>query len=174
MIFFALDLISTELKPLRDQAWFTALLLQAETPLLGMLIGALFTALVQSSSVTTGLAIVLVQQGFLSPVAAISIVVGANVGSTSTALIASLAMNNAAKRTALANLIFNLVGAILFYIAIQPVASMISSLAEAGMVVAIVHLVFNLTIAAVFLPFIGLVERQLGRLTTEPKTIIEK
>ena len=166
LIFFALDLISAELKPLREQAWFTALLLKAETPLMGILIGAFFTALVQSSSVTTGLAIVLVQQGFLSPVAAISIVVGANVGSTSTALIASMAMNSAAKQTALANLVFNLIGAILFYIAIRPVAALISGLAEASLVVAIVHLLFNVTIAIVFLPCIGLVERQLHRLTS--------
>jgi phosphate:Na+ symporter len=164
LIFFALDLISVELRPLRDQAWFSALLLKAETPLLGILIGAFFTALVQSSSVTTGLAIVFVQQGFLSPVAAIAIVVGANIGSTSTALIASMAMNNAAKRTALANLFFNLVGAIVFYLAIEPVAALVSGLAEASLVVAIAHLLFNLMIAMIFLPFIGVIDRQLSRM----------
>ncbi|ASU41055.1 hypothetical protein hmeg3_23955 [Herbaspirillum sp. meg3] len=174
LIFFALDLISTELKPLRDQAWFSAMLLKAETPLMGMLIGAFFTALVQSSSVTTGLAIVLVQQGFLSPIAAIAIVVGANVGSTSTALIASMAMNSAAKKTALANLMFNLVGAVLFYLAIQPVASLIGSLTEASLVVAIVHLLFNLTIAVIFLPLIGVIEQRLYRLMPDRSQAIAK
>lgn len=163
LIFFALDLISVELKPLRELEWFSALLLRAETPFLGILIGAFFTALVQSSTVTTGLAIVLVQQSFLSPIAAICIVLGSNVGSTSTALIASMAMNSAAKRTALANFIFNLVGAILFYMALKPLALLISGLADASLVVAIVHLLFNLAIAIIFLPFIGFVEQQLCR-----------
>lgn len=62
----------------------------------------------------------------------------------------------------------------LFYIALRPVASLVSGLAEASLVVAIVHLLFNLTIAVIFLPFIGLVERQLCRLIPDRDAIKDK
>jgi len=90
LIFFALDLISSELKPLQEQAAFVEWLERAQTPWLGVLVGLVFTAVVQSSSVTTGVAILLVLQGVLPAEAAIPVVVGANVGSTSTALLASV------------------------------------------------------------------------------------
>jgi Na/Pi-cotransporter len=103
LIFFALDLISAELKPLQDQPAFKEWLALAQAPWLGVVTGLVFTALVQSSSVTMGVAILLVQQGILPPQAAIPIVVGANVGSTSTALMASFGMNPVARATAIAN-----------------------------------------------------------------------
>jgi phosphate:Na+ symporter len=95
--FFALDLISAELKPLREQPVFMEWMARAQNPWLGVLAGLVFTTLIQSSSVTTGRAILLVQQGVLPPEAAIPIVVGANVGSTSTALVASLGMGSVAR-----------------------------------------------------------------------------
>ena len=74
-----------------------------------------FTALIQSSSVTTGVAILLAQQGVMPPESAIPIVIGANVGSTSTALMASLGMRPAARATAISNFLFNATGAIVFF-----------------------------------------------------------
>jgi Na/Pi-cotransporter len=88
LIFFSLDLISAELKPLQNQPAFKEFLALAQTPWLGVLAGIVFTALIQSSSVTTGVSILLVQQGILPAEAAIPIIVGSNVGSTSTALVA--------------------------------------------------------------------------------------
>ena len=76
--------------------------------------GLVFTAVVQSSSVTTGLAILLVQQGVLPAESAIPIVLGANVGSTSTALVASISMRPVARATAITNFLFNATGVLLF------------------------------------------------------------
>jgi Na/Pi-cotransporter len=115
LIFFALDLISTELKPLQNQPAFKAWIALAQAPWLGVLTGLVFTALIQSSSVTTGVAILLVQQGLMPPEAAIPIVIGANVGSTSTALMASFGMQPTARATAASNFLFNAVGAIVFF-----------------------------------------------------------
>lgn len=112
-VFFVLDLLSDALSPLANDPAFASLLASVRTPLLGALAGALLTALVQSSSVTTGIAILLVSQGALDVSAAVAIVVGANVGSTVTSLIASIPMRAAAKRTALANLLINAVGFVL-------------------------------------------------------------
>ncbi|MFI5135176.1 MAG: Na/Pi cotransporter family protein, partial [Chitinophagales bacterium] len=95
LIFLALTLISDALKPLQENDTFKHWLAQAETPWKGVLAGIVFTVMVQSSSVSIGLGILLVQQGILPAQAVIPIVLGANVGSTSTALIAALGMKSA-------------------------------------------------------------------------------
>ena len=92
-IFFSLDVVSSTLKPLAQNAVFAELLSRSSSPLMGVLAGALVTALVQSSSITTGLCILLVQQNLLSATAAIPIVIGANIGTTATALVASIKMH---------------------------------------------------------------------------------
>jgi phosphate:Na+ symporter len=169
LIFFALDLIAAELKPLREQAAFVEWLGRAQTPWMGVLIGLAFTAVVQSSSVTTGVAILLVLQEVLPAEAAIPVVVGANVGSTSTALLASVGMNAVARATAKANLLFNVVGAVLFFPILPQFAhAMVALAGDPAMAVALAHLVFNLTTALAFLVSLNwlaprLQESMLGR-----------
>jgi len=168
LIFLALDLISSELKPLQQQAWFAAGLEQAREAWMAVLIGAVFTALVQSSSVTTGLAIVLAQQDMIPMVGAVGIVVGANIGSTSTALISSLRMSPVAKATAIANMLFNLIGALLFYPAIGPLTAALARLGDPAMSVAAAHLIFNLCIALLFLVLLPRLEPLLQRMLKVP------
>ncbi len=164
LIFFALDLVSTELAALKDLPALKEWLALAHAPWLGALAGLVFTALIQSSSVTTGLAILLVQQGMLPAEAAIPIVVGANVGSTSTALIASLGMNNSARATAIANTLFNVGGALVFFPFLGPFARAIVAWAgDPGIAVAWAHLLFNLTLGIVFLLTLDWVEPRLRR-----------
>ena len=161
LIFFALNLISVELKPLREQPAFLEWLALAQTPWVGVTIGLVFTAVLQSSSVTTGVAILLVQQGVLPAEAAIPIVVGANVGSTSTALLASIGMSPIARATAEANFLFNVAGTVLFFPFLPQFAYAIVNLAgDPVMAVAWAHLIFNLAVALVFLvPFNWLAPR---------------
>jgi Na+/phosphate symporter len=131
-------------------------------------IGALLTALVQSSSVVTGLSILLVQQGAIDINGAIAIIIGANAGTTVTGLIASIPMHAAAKRTALANLFINLAGVLLFLPFTPRLASYVQSLTpDAGIAVAIAHLIFNVGIAIVALPCTGLLAKWL-KPDTEP------
>jgi Na/Pi-cotransporter len=164
LIFFALDLISTELKPLQEQPAFKEWLALAQAPWLGVLTGLVFTALVQSSSVTTGVAILLVQQGILPPQAAIPIVVGSNVGSTSTALMASFGMNPVARATANSNFLFNAAGALIFFPFLAPFARvMVESAGDPGLAVAWAHLIFNLTIGLLFLLILDFIEPPLRR-----------
>jgi Na/Pi-cotransporter len=164
LIFFALDLISTELKPLQSQPAFQAWIGLAQAPWLGVLTGLVFTALIQSSSVTTGVAILLVQQGAMPPEAAIPIVIGANVGSTSTALMASLGMQPAARATAVSNFVFNAAGAIIFFPFLRPFARAVVTFAgDPGLAVAWAHLAFNVTVGVAFLATLGLIEPRLRR-----------
>lgn len=160
-IFFSLDLVSQSLEPLRHQPWLLAQLARASEPWLGVVMGALVTLALQSSSVVTGLAIVLVQQGVLPPEAAIAVVVGANAGTTVTALIASIPMDAFARRTAVMNLVFNAVGVLLVLPWITPFSRWALSLGGSpGQGVAIAHLAFNLGLALLFLPFTGWLGRR--------------
>ena len=131
----------------------------AQAPWLGVATGLVFTALVQSSSVTTGVAILLVQQGALPAEAAVPIVVGANVGSTSTALLASVGMSTVARATAMANFLFNLAAVALFFPFLQQFArTMVNFAGDPGMAVAWAHLIFNLVTALAFLVPLNWVE----------------
>lgn len=154
-VLFALDLIGASLQPLRESpallGWFEL----AASPWLGVLAGVVVTALLQSSSVTTGLAVVLVQQGLLGSEAAIYIVVGANVGTTVTGLIASASMGGVARRTAVINTGFKLIGVAVF-------APMLVVFAQAVVqhtpspehAVAVAHLLFNLLSSVLLLVFL--------------------
>jgi len=165
LIFFALDLISAGIKPLREQPEFEEWLALADAPWLGVAAGLVLTALVQSSSVTTGVAILLVQQGALPAEAAIPIVIGTNVGSTSTALLASIGMNTVARATAKANFLFNAVGMLLYFPFLQPFArEMVELAGDPGRAVALAHLIFNLTTGLAFLVSLGWVEPRLRKL----------
>ena len=162
LIFFALDLVSAELEHLQDQPFFREWLALAETAWLGVVSGLVFTAVIQSSSVTTGVAILLVQQGVPPAQAAIPIVIGANVGSTTTALIASVGMKAVARATATANSLFNVVGVLIYFPFLDWFArAVVAFAADPGIAVAWAHLIFNLTIAAVFLVTLDWVEPRL-------------
>lgn len=163
-IFFSLGLISQSLEPLQGSPAFAAWLQVVEHPLAGILAGMAITLLVQSSSVTTGLIIVLVQQGLMTPEVAIAVVIGANLGSTGTALLASLPLQREARRAALANVLFNVGGLLLWAPFIPWLARALSAAMETpAMAVAMAHVLFNLSTALVFLVFLntfaGLVDR---------------
>ncbi len=170
LIFFALNLVSVGLKPLSVVPAFHEWLVRSETPWLGVLIGMIFTALVQSSSVTTGLAILLVQQGLLPAAAAIPIVMGANIGTTSTGIIASLGMRPIARATATANLLFNIGGVLIFFPFLRPFSRFMVDWFRAGMSVAWAHLIFNVTVALVFGPLLDQIEPRISaRFRLPPK-----
>lgn len=166
-IFFSLDLVSQSLQPLRDDPWLMEALALARTPWAGVVLGALLTLVLQSSSVTTGLAIVLVQQGVLPPEAAVAVVVGANAGTTVTGLIASIPMDAFARRSAQMNLLFNTTGVLLVFPWLTPFASWALALGTTpGQGVAIAHLAFNVGVSALFLPFTGWLARRFAPATT--------
>lgn len=152
-ILFALDQINGALRPFFEQPLVVAWLSRADEPLIGILAGLVLTALLQSSSVLTGIAVILADQGLLTLPGAVAVVLGANIGTTTTALVASLGMNAIAKTAAFANLFFNVVGVIVAFFLIAPLASLSSGLGSGatGISVAYAHLIFNTGTALVFL-----------------------
>ena len=166
-VFFSLNLISSSLAPLQNDPAFTAWLTQPQSPLLAILVGALVTAVLQSSSVTTGLAIIFVQQGLMSLENAVPLIMGANIGTTATAMIAMFNMDTAAKKTALSHFLFNVGGVAIFTPLLFLYGDRLNALgSDPAIALANIHLVFNLGTTIVFLLFIGpftrLVDRLLG------------
>ncbi|RLQ22502.1 Na/Pi cotransporter family protein [Seongchinamella sediminis] len=166
-VFFSLNLISSSLQPLQNEPVLVEYLTQPQNPLLAILIGCLFTAMVQSSSVTTGLAIIFTQQGLLGLENAVPLIMGANIGTTATALIAMFNMDLAAKKTALSHFLFNTGGVLIFLPVLLLFGDRLADIETSPAVaLANIHLVFNLGTSLLFLvflhPFTRLVERLIG------------
>ena len=170
-IFFSLDVVSFTLKPLAQNPIFADVLSRSRTPLMGVLAGALVTALVQSSSITTGLCILLVQQNILAGAAAIPIVIGANIGTTATALVASIKMQKTARRVAASNLCFNTFGVLLFLPFLGRFAVKVVEFAgNPGMAVAWAQLIFNLAMTAAVLVLLRIFQKPLARYDTDSES----
>src|SRR5947208_496231 len=124
--------------------------------------GMLITAIIQSSSITMGLCILLVQQNLMSAAAAIPIVIGANIGTTATALVASIKMQKTARRVAMANLCFNTFGVLLFLPFLGMFAVRVVELAgDPGMAIAWSQLIFNVVMALAVLLLLQIFQRRL-------------
>ncbi len=166
-VFFSLNLISSTLTPLQSDERLIHYLMGDQNIFLGILIGGVVTALVQSSSVTTGIVIIFTQQGLMSLNNAIPILMGANIGTTITALLSIINMDIAAKKTALAHIFFNFGGVILFLPIIYFYRGNLPLLSnDPAVALANFHLLFNVVTTIVFIilinPFAALVDRILG------------
>ncbi len=114
LLFFGMELMSQATTPLRSYEPFTQLMLEMANPLWGVLIGAVFTALVQSSSATTGIVIVMASQGLLSLETGIALILGSNIGTCVTAIISAVGKPREAMQAATAHVLFNVLGVLLF------------------------------------------------------------
>jgi phosphate:Na+ symporter len=165
LILFSLQLVGQSLAPINDSSEVVRWLAYAQNPILGVIIGIFVTFLVQSSSVTTGLTIVLATQGLMELESAVAIVVGCNVGTTGTSLIAAVKLGKAAKMAAVGNLFFNTLGLVLFAPFIPYIAQSLSHLdVGIGIQIAWVHLGFNLVVALVTFPFLRKISERIQSL----------
>lgn len=174
-VFFSLNLISSSLAPLRDSPFLIELLATPQNPLLAILFGCVFTALVQSSSVTTGLAIIFTQQGLLGLENAVPIIMGANIGTTATACISVINMDIAAKKTALGHFLFNFGGVLLFTPLLLIFGHNLSTVEmDPAVALAGIHLIFNVATTIAFLIFINPFVRAIDALLGEGKMDFER
>jgi len=172
ILFFGMKLMSDTMAPLRSYPDFINMMKSLENPLMGILAGAVFTAVVQSSSATTGVVIVLAQQGLVSLEAGIPIILGANIGTCVTAGLASIGTQREAKRVALAHVMFKIVGVLLIVPFIQPFSDLIRYVGEqfgsgTARQIANAHTAFNIGIGLLFLPFVDLFAKLIFRLLPE-------
>ena len=123
LVFFGMSIMSESMAPLRSYGPFLDILKRMENPALGILTGALFTGLVQSSAATVGIAIALASEGFLTLEAGIALALGANIGTCITALLAALGKPTEAVRAAIVHVSFNILGVLLWVAFIPNLAS---------------------------------------------------
>jgi phosphate:Na+ symporter len=156
-IFYGLTLMAEAMNPLRHFSGFVdGLVFLSQYPVLVLVVAALFTALIQGSAASIALGIALVQQGLISLEIGVMIMFGANIGTTATALLASIASSREAKRVALAHLAFKLGGVLLFLpFTAKFVALMQLTSGEPAHQIANAHLFFNLVNMLIFLPFVN-------------------
>ena len=173
LIFFGMAVMSGAMKPLRSYQPFIDLMQNVSNPLIGILVSTAFTALVQSSSATMGIVIVLASQGLISLEGGIALALGANIGTCATAGLAAIGKPREAVRVAVAHVTFKIVGMLLIVWLIPPFADLVRSISPAsehltGMdrlaadtprQVANAHTLFNVGIAFLFLPFAGVFAR---------------
>ena len=178
LIFVGLSIMSGSFKgadgELVKQA-FASLLTSIKIPVLLVFAGALFTALIQSSSTTTGLLVIMVSGGVMDLGTALFIVLGANIGTCITAFIASTGTSPNARRTAVIHLMFNLIGALVFFIVLSFLEKQICGLLamvveDPGMQLACFHLVFNISTTLLLVPFAKLLTKAACKIIKEPKS----
>ena len=160
LLFYGMKVMSDTMKPLRSNPTFNSILTSFENPFMGILAGATFTALIQSSSATTGIVITLASGGSITLEAGIPLIFGANVGTCVTALLAGLNASREAKRVAIAHVTFNLLGVGLFCFWIPTFAEFISQTSDnIPRQIANAHTIFNILATVVFIPFTPLVAK---------------
>ncbi len=155
LLFLGMTTMSSALSPLRESPYFLNLIASfAQNPLLGLMVGALFTAAIQSSSAATGIIIALSLQDLLTFPSAMSLILGTNIGTCITALLASFGSSLSGKRAALAHISFNLMGSLLFLLIISPFSSlMMLTASTVPRQIANAHTIFNITNTLIMLPF---------------------
>jgi len=181
LVFLGMTVMSEAMAPLRHFPPFIEWMIRFETPFIGILVGALFTALVQSSSATTGIVIALASQGLIALPAGIALILGANIGTCATALLAAIGKPREAVRAAYVHLAFNIGGVLLWagligYLAEWSTALSPKSLdlegaaqlaADTPRQIANAHTIFNFANTLIFLPFGALLARTIERLVPD-------
>lgn len=155
-LFFAIGIISDAVGPFKEDPAIMGWLSNLDNPLVAIAAGAILTILLVSSSATTGIVVVLSAEGLLGLGAAIPIIMGANLGTTFTSVLASLRMGLFAKRTAFAHIIFNFCGVLIFLPILAQFTGFVEGLGgNAGQMVANAHTIFNLATAVIFLMIVN-------------------
>ena len=157
ILFIGMDIMSSSMEPLRESEAFVSLMTNFSNPVLGILAGALFTAVIQSSSASVGILQALATSGLISFPSAVFVLFGQNIGTCITAVLASIGTNRSAKRTTIIHLMFNLIGTIVFtaLCLTLPLTDWVGSLTPdmPASQIANMHTIFNITTTLLLLPF---------------------
>ena len=172
-LMFGMEAMSSAVSSLRNVPQFREIFLMFSNPILGVLVGAVLTGIIQSSSASVGILQALASTGQVTYGAAIPIIMGQNIGTCVTALLSSIGTNKNARRAALVHLNFNVIGAtvgiVLFYVIRAVAAPALLGQAASEWGIAVAHSIFNILCTAVLLPMGGLLEKLVLRLVPEGK-----
>lgn len=157
LLFIGMATMSSAMKPLRDMDSFTSILAQFKNPILGILAGALLTAVIQSSSATMGILLAMAGTGLIDFQSSIYIVLGFNIGTCITAALSVIGANKTAKRAAMIHLMFNVIGSVIFIALTQIFPSIITGVEGLAkttkLQLAYFHTIFNVSMTLLLIPF---------------------
>ena len=180
VLMFGMQAMSDAVAPLENETWFTDLFVAFENPILGVLAGAVLTAIIQSSSASVGILQALSATGKVSLGAAIPIIMGQNIGTCITAILSSVGTNKNARRAALVHLSFNIIGTVIclsgFWIVDLIFSPALFGEAATHASIAVAHSAFNIICTAILLPASSLLEKLAYKLipeSTTPDTVTE-
>jgi phosphate:Na+ symporter len=160
ILFLGMELMKNTMSPLGNSTAFATLIMRLEgNTLLGILTGAMMTAVIQSSSASTGILVALAYTGALPLEVAVPILFGNNIGTCITALLSSIGTSKTAKKAALIHLFFNIFGTLIFIPLINPLISLVQYISPGGTIeikrqIANAHTIFNITNTIIMVPFI--------------------
>ena len=164
LVFFGMNVMGDAMAPLRSSETFIDAMTRLENPLAGIAVGALFTALIQSSSATTGIVIVLAQQGLITLETGMALVLGANIGTAITAVLAAIGKPRDAMRAAAAHTVFNVGGVVLWLPFLGMLAGLVDDIGGGvAREVANAHSIFNIANALIAVGLTGLIARLVRR-----------
>jgi len=164
LLFYGMKVMSDTMKPLRTDPTFNSILTSFENPFLGIIAGAVFTALIQSSSATTGIVITLASGGSITLEAGIPLILGANIGTCVTAILAGLNATRDAKRVAIGHVTFNIIGVLMFCFWIPYFADFIAQTSDnVPRQIANAHTIFNIMATIIFIPFTPFISKTILR-----------
>lgn len=165
VVFLGMNIMTQSLEPLKDYPPFISMLTSFNNPIIGIIAGTVFSALIHSSSTTTGVVIALSHQGLIDLPSSVAIVLGSNIGTCITGILVSIGTTSGAKRVALAHVMLNVVGALAFLPIIFPFSQFVAFTSDSlPRQVANAHLVFNVASSLVILPFVNQFSKLLYKL----------
>lgn len=157
ILFMGMDMMGAAMKPLQESETFLNLMTQFSNPLIGILVGAVFTAVIQSSSASVGILQALAATGTIPLSSAVYVLFGQNIGTCITAVLASIGTKVNARRTTVIHLLFNIIGTTLFTIIcmVTPYVALVESITPGDPVaqIANAHTIFNIVTTLILLPF---------------------
>lgn len=163
ILFLGMNTMSSAMDPLREWEGFINAIASIRNPIIGVLLGAGITAVLQSSAASIGILQSLAAQGLIPLSTSIFVLFGQNIGTCVTALLACPGTNSTAKRSAMVHLLFNVIGTVIFVIiaCCLPLANWVEALSPGNLKlqIAIVHIIFNIVTTAILLPAATLLEK---------------
>ena len=178
VLFIGMDMMGAAMKPLQSSQVFIDLITQFSNPLVGILAGAVFTAVIQSSSASVGILQTLASGGLIPFASAVYVLFGMNIGTCITAVLASIGTNRSAKRTTIIHLMFNIIGTVVFTIICLsfPIADFVAAFTpdRPAAQLANMHTTFNIATSVLLIPFGTLMAKAAYKILPDTPDTMEK
>ncbi len=180
ILMYGMNMMSDAVEPLKDMPGFADLFVKFQNPLLGVLVGAVLTAIIQSSSASVGILQALSLTGVITYSAAFPIIMGQNIGTCVTSVISSIGASRSARKVSVIHITFNLIGTAVFLLLYLIASSLIQPVAQffAGTIdpagIAVCHSIFNIATTLMLLPFSKFLVKVADRVISDKQEVVNE